>query len=62
MYAQGRQRKGEGSEAEQRGRNAPRVSAYRLSVIYFPKFENYTAFNTAAGRRSSSVFYSCRNK
>lgn len=35
----------------QRGRNAPCMSAYRLSVIYFPKFENYTAFNTplAAG-------------
>lgn len=24
----------------------PRESAYRLHVIYFPKFENYTAFNS----------------
>lgn len=31
---------------KRKGRNAPRVSAYRLPVIYFLKFENYTAFNT----------------
>lgn len=50
MYAQGRRRKRERERrvgVKRKGRNAPRVSAYRLPVIYFLKFENYTAFNTA---------------
>lgn len=32
----------------------PRESAYRLPVIYFSKFENYTAFNTSPVPRSPS--------